>query len=123
MNAERLKGHLDMLLLAVLAPRPAHGYAIIDALRQSSGGAFDLPEGTVYPALHRLERDGLLASAWSDQTGRRRRVYELTEQGRAALQAQRQEWEQFARSIDAVLQEARAAEPALQEVGSHGRPD
>ena len=123
MNAERLKGHLEMLLLAVLAPRPAHGYAIIEALRQRSGGAFDLPEGTVYPALHRLERDGLLASAWSDQTGRRRRVYELTEQGRAALVAQRQEWEQFARSIDAVLQEARAQEPALQEVGSHGRPD
>jgi PadR family transcriptional regulator PadR len=121
MSAERLKGHLDMLLLAVLSPRPAHGYAIIDALRQSSGGAFDLPEGTVYPALHRLERDGLLASAWSDQTGRRRRVYELTEQGRAALQAQQQEWEQFARSIDAVLREAR--EPVLQEVGSHGRPD
>ena len=123
MNAERLKGHLDMLLLAVLAPRPAHGYAIIEALRQSSGGAFDLPEGTVYPALHRLERDGLLASAWSDQTGRRRRVYELTEQGSAALQAQQQEWEQFARSVDAVLQEARVPEPALQEVGSHGRPD
>jgi PadR family transcriptional regulator len=123
MNAERLKGHLEMLLLAVLASRPAHGYAIIEALRQRSGGAFDLPEGTVYPALHRLERDGLLASAWSDQTGRRRRVYELTEQGRAALLAQRQEWEQFARSIDAVLQESRVTEPALQEVGSHGRPD
>lgn len=114
-----LKGHLDMLLLAVLHPGPAHGYAIIEALRQHSGGTFDLPEGTVYPALHRLERDGLLASAWSDETGRRRRVYELTGKGRTAFQERQKSWSRFERAIDAVL---RAAEPALQEVG-HGRPD
>ena len=112
-----------MLLLAVLQPGPAHGYAIIEALKQRSGGAFDLPEGTVYPALHRLERDGLLASAWSDVTGRRRRVYELTEKGREAYRAQQAQWEQFARSIDAVLEAAQTAEPVLQEVGAHGRPD
>jgi DNA-binding PadR family transcriptional regulator len=57
-----LKGHLDLLLLAVLLPRPAHGYAIIEGLRRASGGTFDLPEGTVYPALHKLELDGLLSS-------------------------------------------------------------
>jgi PadR family transcriptional regulator len=123
MTGEILKGHLDMLLLAVLQPGPAHGYAIIEALKQRSGGAFDLPEGTVYPALHRLERDGLLASAWSVVTGRRRRVYELTEKGREAYRAQQAQWEQFARSIDAVLEAAQTAEPVLQEVGAHGRPD
>jgi PadR family transcriptional regulator, regulatory protein PadR len=119
MRGEILKGHLDMLLLAVLSAGPAHGYAIIEALRQHSGGAFDLPEGTVYPALHRLERDGLLASAWSDETGRRRRVYELTEKGRRTFAERQALWSQFERAIDAVL---RAAEPVLQEVG-HGRPD
>ncbi len=55
MNRERIKGHLDLLLLSVLAAGPAHGYAIISALRERSEGTFDLPEGTIYPALHRLE--------------------------------------------------------------------
>jgi len=58
MNRERLKGHLDLLLLSVLAAGPAHGYAIITALRARSEGTFDLPEGTVYPALQRLEDAG-----------------------------------------------------------------
>ena len=61
---------------------------ITGPLRQRGGGTFDLPEGTIYPALHRLEHAGLLASKWSEDTGRRRRVYELTRQGRAALEAQ-----------------------------------
>ena len=60
MVGEALKGHLDLLLLSVLSNGPAHGYAIIDALRARSEGMFDLPEGTVYPALHRLENQGLL---------------------------------------------------------------
>ena len=63
MNRERLKGHLDLLMLSVLAAGPAHGYAVITALRARSGGTFDLPEGTVYPALHRLEAAGLLTSS------------------------------------------------------------
>jgi DNA-binding PadR family transcriptional regulator len=89
---------------------------IIEELRRRSGGTFDLPEGTVYPALHRLERDGLLTSWWSDETGRRRRVYALTEEGRAAFEAQQEEWSRFSQSIDAVLQEAQRAEPVLEKV-------
>src|ERR1041385_2266648 len=100
MNGETLKGHLDMLLLAILHPRPAHGYAIIEELRRRSGGKFDLAEGTVYPALHRLERDGLLASGWSEETGRRRRVYELTEKGRTAFDAQQQDWRRFSQGVE-----------------------
>ena len=69
--AESLRGHLDLLLLAALRPGPAHGYAIIEELRRRSGGTFDLPEGTIYPALHRLERQGLIESEWSDASGRR----------------------------------------------------
>src|SRR4030095_10215530 len=59
-----LKGHLDMILLAALAPGPAHGYAVIEEIRRRSAGAFDLPEGTIYPVLHRLEDSGPLARRW-----------------------------------------------------------
>jgi PadR family transcriptional regulator, regulatory protein PadR len=104
MNRERLKGHLDLLLLSVLAAGPAHGYAIISALRDRSEGTFDLPEGTIYPALHRLEDAGLLASSWADVTGRRRRrVYGLTERGAAALAAEQTEWRRFAVGVQAVV--------------------
>ena len=103
MNRERLKGNLDLLLLSVLAAGPAHGYAIISALRSRSAGTFDLPEGTVYPALHRLEDAGLLVSSWADVDGRRRRVYGLTDEGSAALASEQTEWQQFATGIQAVL--------------------
>src|SRR6266545_1885119 len=71
MRPELLKGHLDALLLAVLETGPQHGYAVIEALRTSSDGALDLPTGTVYPALHRLERAGLIASDWETVGDRR----------------------------------------------------
>src|SRR6266581_4171500 len=102
MNRERLKGNLDLLLLSVLSAGPAHGYAVISALRERSEGTFDLPEGTIYPALHRLEEAGLLASSWAQADGRRRRVYGLTDEGAAALAAQRTEWRRFARGVRAV---------------------
>jgi DNA-binding PadR family transcriptional regulator len=105
MNGEWLKGHLDLLLLAVLRAGPAHGYAIIEALRHRSDGAFVLPEGTIYPALHRLERAGLLASHWSEAGGRRRRVYALTEQGVATLAEYQQEWQRFSRGVEAVIED------------------
>jgi len=103
MKAESLKGHLDGLILAVVATGPAHGYAIIEELKRRSSGAFALPEGTVYPALHRLERAGLLASAWSDAAGRRRRVYRLTRRGKRELGVRRDEWRHFSTAVEAVL--------------------
>src|ERR1019366_1236294 len=69
MRPETLKGHLDGMLLAALEPAPRHGYAIMEALRAGSGGQFDLPTGTVYPALHRLERAGLIQAGWSGAGG------------------------------------------------------
>jgi DNA-binding PadR family transcriptional regulator len=101
--AETLKGHLDSLILAVLAGGPAHGYAIIEELKLRSRGTFSLPEGTVYPALHRLERAGLLASGWSNASGRKRRVYKLTARGRRRLDTSKREWSDFARAVEAVL--------------------
>jgi transcriptional regulator len=103
MNAETLKGHLDLLLLAAVQREPTHGYAIAETLRARSSGAFDLPEGTLYPALHRLERAGLLASRWSEVNGRRRRVYRLTKKGDRSLATRHGEWRDFARAVHAVV--------------------
>ena len=107
-----MKGHLDGLLLAVLEAGPTHGYAIIEALRASSGGTFDLPTGTVYPALHRLEDVGLVASTWPDGPGRRRRVYTLSAAGRTALVQQRTAWQEFAGAVHSVMNGGQASTPA-----------
>ena len=103
MRGELLKGSLDLILLAILAGGPKHGYAVVAELRQRSDGAFDLPEGTIYPALHRLEAAGLLTSRWSKESGRRRRVYSLSRRGRAALGARRAEWHDFTGAVAAVI--------------------
>ena len=108
-----LKGHLDMIVLAALAGGPAHGYAVIEAIRRRSGEAFDLPEGTVYPVLHRLEQSGLLASRWTTaDTGRRRRVYSLTRGGSRALVEQRATWGRFSDAIAGLLGEAKPGRSA-----------
>ena len=104
MNAEVLKGHLDGLLLATLDGGPRHGYAIKEALRVDSGGRFDLPTGTVYPALRRLERAGLTHSQWSVVDGRKRRSYELTAAGRTALATERTSWQDFAAAVSALME-------------------
>lgn len=104
MSGEALKGHLDLLLLAVLRAGPAHGYAVIEQLKQRSHGTFDVPEGTIYPALHRLERQGLIESEWSRATGRPRRVYRLTRGGNRALGEKAKAWESFARGMAGALE-------------------
>ena len=103
MIGEALKGHLDLLLLAILAEGPAHGYAIIESLRVKSNGTFDLPEGTIYPALHRLERQGLLVSHWLEDSARRKRIYSLTPQGRQSLAQRQDEWKKFSTAVDATV--------------------
>ncbi len=103
MRADSTQGQLETLLLGVMADGPAHGYRVIELLRDRSGGAFDLPEGTVYPALHRLERGGMLASAWDSESGRRRRVYRITERGHAELAGSRERWQRFSRAVGDVL--------------------
>ena len=107
MEGEVLKGHLDMILLSALARGPAHGYAIIEAIRLRSGGNFNLPEGTIYPALHRLESAGLLDSKWTaSESGRRRRTYQLTPGGRGALTQQKTMWRQFAAAMEGMIGKA-----------------
>lgn len=104
MLGETLKGHLDLLLLAILSEGPAHGYAVIETLRQRSGGTFDLPEGTIYPALHRLEKQCLLSSDWTEESGRRKRIYRLTPKGKQALTKRQQEWQNFSKAVNATIE-------------------
>ena len=103
MRGQALKGHLDLLLLAILADGAQHGYAIIDELRERSDDVFDLPEGTVYPALHRLHKSGYLDSEWTEVHGRRRRTYRLTDAGRGALGEQRDAWDEFTNAVSMVV--------------------
>jgi PadR family transcriptional regulator PadR len=100
---DALKGHVDLLLLSVLEDEPVHGYGLVERLRERSEGAFDLAEGTVYPSLYRLERRRLVTSRWEAVGGRRRRVYQLTGDGRRALERQRSEWRAFAQAMEAVV--------------------
>jgi PadR family transcriptional regulator PadR len=103
MPRDAFSGHLDMLLLAALHSRPMHGYAIIEYVRQASSGHFEYAEGTIYPALRRLEDDGLVRSRWTDTDGRRRRVYDLSPKGNTALAGHRKNWERFTKGVEAVL--------------------
>jgi PadR family transcriptional regulator len=117
MRAEKLKGHLDLLLLSVLSGQPGHGYEVITRLRERSEGAFELPEGTVYPALHRLEQAGLLSSGWEVVSGRRRRIYRLTPAGELAMADQARQWRDFSGSMARVLGMAAGALPRLALAG------
>lgn len=98
------RGEFGILLLALLARREMYGYELVTQLRATSNGVIDLPEGTVYPALRRLERDGLIAGHWVDiGAAPRRRYYALTAAGHGALVAGRHDWQRFTSAADAVL--------------------
>ncbi|MFI5060095.1 MAG: PadR family transcriptional regulator [Actinomycetales bacterium] len=103
MANDRIKGNLDLLLLAALAGGPAHGYELAASIRARSAGEFVLAEGTVYPALHGLESRGLITSSWEVVAGRRRRVYELSGAGRDARDQQAADWQRFVGGMNRVL--------------------
>lgn len=106
MKADALRGHLDAMILAMVEHEPRHGYAIIEALSARSGGELELPTGTVYPALRRLEAAGHLDSEWSEDSGRRRRTYRLSRSGRKVLAGKREEWAAFTKVVGDVLRPA-----------------
>jgi DNA-binding PadR family transcriptional regulator len=106
MEGDLVRGHLDLMLLAVLSAGPMHGYGLVEELRRRSLGSLDLAEGTVYPALYRLERQGLIGSYWSTDTPRRRRVYRIRTAGRVALGHKRQSWRDVMTAINAVIGDA-----------------
>lgn len=106
MKTDPVRGHLDGLLLAAIEREPRHGYAIIAAVRVRSGGALELRTGTIYPALDRLERLGLVRSVWLADGSRRRRSYEITDAGRRTLADERSAWRSFIATIGSVLDPA-----------------
>lgn len=104
-----LKGHLDAIVLSVIAGGANYGYAMIKEINHRSQQAIQIPEGTVYPALHRLEDDGLISSEWEVlPNGRKRRVYALTKAGTRRLEEKCDEWTTFARAMSLLLSPARA---------------
>ena len=103
MRGDVLRNHLDLLVLTALRAGPAHGYSIIRAIRDRSDGEFELLEGSLYPVLHRLERERLVTSSWSNVAGRKRRVYKLSRKGRAALEQHERDWRRFERAMNLVL--------------------
>ena len=98
------QGTLDLLILKVVALGPVHGYAIAQRLDQVSNGVVQVPQGSLYPALHRLENRGLLAADWQQtETGREAKFYRLTRQGRAQLEAEEAGWRRLAAAVGLIL--------------------
>jgi PadR family transcriptional regulator PadR len=100
---QSFQGQLEGLLLAVLQQGPLHGYAIASELRARSDGSLEVPEGTLYPVLHKLEKEGLVRSHWEKVSGRRRRVYAASPQSRNALRERIESWQRLSQAIDSVL--------------------
>jgi PadR family transcriptional regulator PadR len=103
MRTQAQKEQPDLLLLAIMANDAQHGCAVIDDVRERSDEVFDLPKGTVHPALHRLQKGGHLTSEWNEVQGRRRRTYRLTQSCRSALGEQRMAWNEFTEAMTKVL--------------------
>jgi PadR family transcriptional regulator PadR len=97
-------GTLDLLILRTLQSDPVHGYGIARSIRERTEGVLDVEQGALYPALHRLNRKGLVKGDWGEtETGRRARFYSLTEKGSQALQKEAARWDEHARAVYAVL--------------------
>lgn len=106
-RTELLKGTLDMLILKVAAPGPIHGYAIAQRIQQISLDFFKLQQGSLYPALHRLEDRGWLKSEWkTTDTGREGKFYALTRKGRRQLQSEVENWERLTGAVALILRTA-----------------
>lgn len=106
-KSEFLKGTLDMLILKVVALGPIHGYAISQRIRQISKEFFQVQQGSLYPALHRLEDRGWLKADWRDtETGREAKFYSLTARGRKQLESEMRTWEKLSDAVALILRTA-----------------
>jgi PadR family transcriptional regulator len=103
-TADLLPGTLDMLILKAVSLKPLHGYGVLLRLRQISGEALDIPQGSLYPALYRLEHQGLITAAWGQSdNGRRAKYYTVTTAGRQRLREETAGWNRLAAAIAAAL--------------------
>ena len=103
---ELMKGSIDSLLLCLICQQPMYGYQIIKELEGRSEGYFKFKEGTLYPALHRLERAGLILGKWQMPNSRHRRYYHITNKGYQALLAKRNQWQDFFTAMNLIIQPA-----------------
>jgi PadR family transcriptional regulator, regulatory protein PadR len=104
---ELLQGTLDLLVLKTLTWGPMHGYAVARMIRDKSGDVFLIEEGALYPALHRLEKQGWIESEWGmSENNRKAKFYQLTAQGRAQLRSELATWRKYAKAVDGVIQPA-----------------
>jgi|SRR6185436_14602766 len=107
-KADRLQGTLDLLILQVVALGPLHGYAVAQRLQQVSRDVLQVHQGSLYPALHRLEERGWLKAEWrGTETGREAKFYELTKPGRRQLERERSDWERLTSAVALVLKTAK----------------
>ena len=103
-KAHLLKGTLELLLLQALSPSPSHGYGIARRIELTTGDALAVEEGSMYPALHRLEARGLVTARWrTAESGRRVREYALSQAGRSELARKRREWRAFAGAVERMV--------------------
>jgi PadR family transcriptional regulator PadR len=106
-NADLLPGTLDMLILKAVSLKPLHGYGVLLRIRQISGNALDIPQGSLYPALYRLEHQGLIAAEWGQsENNRRAKFYTVTTAGRRRLREEAAGWNRLASAIAAALNTA-----------------
>ena len=104
-DSELLKGTLSLLILSLLGRRPMYGYEIARTVRAESEGALDWKEGSLYPSLHKLEKDGLIRGEWEGEPGsRQRKYYHLTNDGRAALADKEDAWSQITKAITRIME-------------------
>jgi len=103
-KSELPQGTLDLLILKIVALGPVHGYAIAQRLQQVSRDVVQVPQGSLYPALHRLENRGLLAAEWDEtESGRDAKFYRLTRKGRRQLDAEAASWQRLTEAVDLIL--------------------
>jgi PadR family transcriptional regulator, regulatory protein PadR len=103
-QSDALRGSLDLLVLKTLSLQPMHGWGISQRVQQISDGVLEVNQGSLYPALQRLEKEGLITSEWgTTDNNRRARYYRLTAAGRRALRAELESWRRFATGLEAVL--------------------
>ena len=107
MKSDLPQGALDLLILKAVAAEPVHGYAIAQRLEQVSRGVVQVPEGSLYPALHRLENRGYLAAEWKKtETGREAKFYKLTRKGRKQLESETENWLRLTEAVALILRMA-----------------
>ncbi|HLK58375.1 MAG TPA: PadR family transcriptional regulator [Chthonomonadaceae bacterium] len=112
-DRDLLRGNIPTLILAVVSEAPLHGLAIAREINQRSNNALQLKQGTLYPALHALERDGWITGAWElSDSERPRKIYTLTEAGKLELERRMEAWGKFAAAMDSVTRSRRREQPA-----------